>query len=329
MVCWGHVASGPIPLPAGWDDAQAGAGGWVSVMDSARASALQNGRSYLLFLFDDEGTANADSLDATLPIHARRGNVIVPTTDVTVQDLGPSDESLHLLANPYNQPFNLTSLEDEQGDGLGHSGAFSSTVQIWDDGDTSGEGSATQGVREPLLSGRPQPRAASRTGSVRSVAKLVEGLLRGVVDGEGVYALGESRYRRAGLPRDGGVRLLQQAAVEEKRAPEAGAGLFGLVALAVRLSLHVQEAGQRLGGLRHKAPVVFAHGEQRLGRQRSQVGGRAVEVNLEGLVDLVEHGLGPARLARGDDLRQGLSQLADLAHEHVTLNHGKSGSMSK
>ena len=127
-----------------WDDSQ---GEWAAVTgaDSTNSSSFQNGRGYLLFLFDDEGTPNADPLDPTLPIQARRGDAIVPTSDVTVSNLNTS-ANFHLLANPYNQAFDLASLVDGDGNSLNESGSdFSVTVQIWDGGDSSGESNATQG----------------------------------------------------------------------------------------------------------------------------------------------------------------------------------------
>lgn len=125
-----------------WDD---GAGQWTAVTDSASSSSFVNGRAYLLFLFDDEGTPDADPLDPTLSFHARRGNAIVPTADVQVDNLD-ADASFHFLANAYNKPFNLTHLEDPDGNAIssGASG-FKTVVQIWDGGDTSGEDQATQG----------------------------------------------------------------------------------------------------------------------------------------------------------------------------------------
>jgi hypothetical protein len=122
-----------------WNDSQ---GGWnpVTPSNASSSSSFENGHGYLLFLFDDEGTSDADPLDPTLPIHARRGNAIVPTDDVEVSELN-TDADFHLLANPYNQAFDLTSLEDESNNGLGSNG-FKSMVQIWDGGPSNAEGQA-------------------------------------------------------------------------------------------------------------------------------------------------------------------------------------------
>jgi hypothetical protein len=130
-----------------WDDTKSGGGGWAAVTDPD--ASFENGRGYLLFLFDDEGTDHADPLDPTLPIQARRGDAIVPTSNVAVSNLNTGAD-FHLLANPYNQPFNLTSLQDEQGDGLESSDEFSLTVQIWNGGDSRGESNATKGTYVPF-----------------------------------------------------------------------------------------------------------------------------------------------------------------------------------
>lgn len=136
-----------------WDDTKSGGGDWVAVTDtdSTKSSSFQNGRGYLLFLFDDKGTPNADPLDPTLPIQARRGDAIVPTGDVTVSDLDNSTTPIfHLLANPYNQPINLLNglHGGPDDDGLnpdGNASNFSTQIQIWDGGDSSGEDQATEG----------------------------------------------------------------------------------------------------------------------------------------------------------------------------------------
>ena len=131
-----------------WDDSQ---GDWVAVTDSTSPESFRSGHGYLLFLFDDEGTPDADPLDPTLPIEARRGDAIVPTSDVTVSDLDNSTAPIfHLLANPYNQPINLLNglHGGPDDDGLnpdGNSSNFSTQIQIWNGGDSRGEHRATAG----------------------------------------------------------------------------------------------------------------------------------------------------------------------------------------
>ena len=130
-----------------WDDTESGGGDWVAVTDPD--ASFENGRGYLLFLFDDAGTDDADPLDPTLPIQARRGDAIVPTDNVTVSLLN-TGANFHLLANPYNQPINLLNgLHDGESD-TGpnfddNSSDFSTQIQIWDGGDSRGESNATEG----------------------------------------------------------------------------------------------------------------------------------------------------------------------------------------
>ena len=131
-----------------WDDSQ-GEWGAVTGDDTTKSKSFQNGRGYLLFLFDDEGTPNADPLDPTLPIEARRGDAIVPTDNVTVSNLSTSAD-FHLLANPYNQPINLLNGlhdgEDDTGPNFNDTSSdFSTQIQIWDGGDSRGESNATEG----------------------------------------------------------------------------------------------------------------------------------------------------------------------------------------
>ncbi|PSQ81498.1 MAG: hypothetical protein BRD46_02045 [Bacteroidetes bacterium QS_8_68_15] len=122
-----------------WDDSQ---GDWVAV--SSGGESLTNGRGYLLFLFDDKGTADADPLSPKLTLYADDDAGTEPSGNVTVSGLD-TDADFHLLANPYNQAFNLKSLEDGSDNGLDGSSEFSSTVQIWDGGDSRGESGATEG----------------------------------------------------------------------------------------------------------------------------------------------------------------------------------------
>ena len=124
-----------------WDDTQSGGGDWAPV--SSGGESLANGRGYLLFLFDDKGTLDADPLSPELTLYADAGTE--PSGGVTVSGLETSAD-FHLLANPYNQAFNLRSLEDVDGNRLDQSGSsFASAVQIWDGGATSDESAATAG----------------------------------------------------------------------------------------------------------------------------------------------------------------------------------------
>lgn len=91
-------------------------GGYVAVTNDA--TALPNGRGYLLYIFDD----------ATEPIGA--GGVAItfagspPITDVAVGSLNVNNR-WHLLGNPFGAAFDLSSL-DLVAEG------FQATVQIWD-----------------------------------------------------------------------------------------------------------------------------------------------------------------------------------------------------
>lgn len=115
-----------------WDDSS---GNWAAVTDSTASSSLVNGRGRILFLFDDSGTNNADPLDPNITFDILTGSI--PTSNVTVSGLD-TGASFHLLANPYNQPFDLTGVEDTNGNSLGSGNTdFKTTVQAWSVSNTS------------------------------------------------------------------------------------------------------------------------------------------------------------------------------------------------
>ncbi|HHP7237830.1 T9SS type A sorting domain-containing protein, partial [Longibacter sp.] len=135
-----------------WDDAIAGSpndGAWSPI--NTASTAFQNGRGYLLFLFDDVGIPDADPLNPSITLDVATGTV--PTSSITVGDGAPAgsdpalnqDAALHALANPFNEPYDLTSLEDGNGNSLSSSPDFQATVQIWDGGATTAEDNAQAG----------------------------------------------------------------------------------------------------------------------------------------------------------------------------------------
>jgi hypothetical protein len=144
----GSDANGSVvefSLPEGamfykWDDTAGSGGDWSALTDPS--AGFRNGRGYLLFLFDDEGSPDADPLNPSITLDVATGTV--PTNDVSVTGLN-TDAQFHVLANPFNEPFDLTSLE-QGGTGLGTGSAdFSATVQIWDGGATTAEDKAQPG----------------------------------------------------------------------------------------------------------------------------------------------------------------------------------------
>jgi len=126
-----------------WDDTVSGSppGDWTAVASSG--ANFENGRGYLLFLFDDEGTPDADPIDPELTLDVGTGSVRGTGSNVDVTGLN-RDAQFHVLANPFNVPFDLTRLEDGNG-GLNTTGAFNNTVQIWDGGATTAEDEAQAG----------------------------------------------------------------------------------------------------------------------------------------------------------------------------------------
>jgi len=138
----------------GWDDtADNGSdpdGDWSPINTSS--TAFQNGRGYLLFLFDDEGIPDADPLNPSITIDVATGTVPSSSSNVIVGDGTPAsdpvlnqDAALHVLANPFNEPYDLTSLEDGNGNSLDSNSDFQSVIQIWDGGATSAEDNAQVG----------------------------------------------------------------------------------------------------------------------------------------------------------------------------------------
>ena len=134
-----------LDLPSGnmlyqWDDANQR---WSALASSE--SNFENTRGHLLFLFDDK----AAPLDPSYTLDISRSRSVPEDTTVTELNQGtPGDgnDTYHVLANPYNEPFDLSSLVDRRGKSIGSGKtSFGTTVQIWDGGDSSGEDNATQG----------------------------------------------------------------------------------------------------------------------------------------------------------------------------------------
>ena len=129
-------------LPSGamlyeWNDAAAQ---WTAVGDAA--APLRNGHGHLLFLFDDTGTPDADPIAPALTLDVDGGTIV--RTDVDVTGLNTSN-AFHVLANPFNTPFDLTHLQQD-GVGLGTgTTAFSTVAQIWDGGTTTATDEAQAG----------------------------------------------------------------------------------------------------------------------------------------------------------------------------------------
>ena len=111
-------------------------GAWTPL--TQYSTAFDNGRGHLLFLFDDTEAPLDPGL--TLDVESKK----VPTGDQSVSSLN-EDARYHVLANPYNSPFDLTSLS-ESGTSLGSGNTdFQTTVQIWDGGTTSGNDQSQAG----------------------------------------------------------------------------------------------------------------------------------------------------------------------------------------
>jgi hypothetical protein len=135
-----------------WDDTISGSpndGDWSPI--NSASTAFQNGRGYLLFLFDDDGIPDADPLNPSVTLDVATG--MVTSSDVTVGDGTPASDpefnrgaQFLLLANPFNAPYDLTSLTDGNGNRLGTTESqYQATVQIWDGGATTAEDGAQAG----------------------------------------------------------------------------------------------------------------------------------------------------------------------------------------
>ena len=135
-----------------WDDTISGSpndGDWSPI--NSASTAFQNGRGYLLFLFDDDGIPDADPLNPSVTLDVATG--MVTSSDVTVGDGTPASDpefnrnaQFLLLANPFNEPYDLTSLTDGNGNRLGTTESqYQATVQIWDGGATTAEDGAQAG----------------------------------------------------------------------------------------------------------------------------------------------------------------------------------------
>jgi hypothetical protein len=101
---------------------------WDEVTGAESGNAMTNGEGFLFFVFDDEGYADADPVDPTLPLTVSDGSG-TPSSDVTVSGLGTGDQWV-FLSNPYGVPFDLETIQAS-----GNSqdiNAYSTTVQVWD-----------------------------------------------------------------------------------------------------------------------------------------------------------------------------------------------------
>lgn len=119
--------------------------GSFSAITSA-STGITNGKGYILFLFDDDGTEDADPLDPNITLNAA-GTAPSNTKDQTVSGLD-TGSSFFLIANPYGRGFKLNQLKNEAGKRFGSSQdeQFKATVQIWTSGATSAEGNAAAGA---------------------------------------------------------------------------------------------------------------------------------------------------------------------------------------
>jgi hypothetical protein len=125
-------------------------GDWSPI--NTASTAFQNGRGYLLFLFDDEGISDADPLNPSITIDVATGTVPGSNSNVIVGDGTPAsdpalnqDAAFHVLANPFNAPYDLTGLADGNGNSLSSDSDFQNTIQIWDGGATTAEDNAQAG----------------------------------------------------------------------------------------------------------------------------------------------------------------------------------------
>ena len=122
-----------------WDDS---AGDFTAVTDSTVSSSFENGRGYILFLFDDDGTPNSDPLDSNLTLEVESGTAPGNTAVTVGLNTG---SNFHLLANPYDVAARANRIDNAEGNNIGSDDEFSTTIQIWNGGDSSGEGDASQG----------------------------------------------------------------------------------------------------------------------------------------------------------------------------------------
>ena len=121
-----------------WDDMN---GQWEVLRDDT--DPFDSGRGHILFLFDDD----EGPIDPTLTIDVDAGTV--PTDNQTV--MVAQGARWHLLANPFNQDYDLDALENSSGTSIsGGSTDFHTTVQIWNGGSTSGNRGSTAGAYETI-----------------------------------------------------------------------------------------------------------------------------------------------------------------------------------
>lgn len=121
-----------------WDDTN---GQWEVLRDGT--DPFDSGRGHILFFFDDD----EGPIAPTLTIDVDTGTI--PDTDQTVSV--DQDAEFHLLANPFNQDYDLNALQSSSGTSVsGGSTGFQTTVQIWNGGSTSGERGSTAGAYETI-----------------------------------------------------------------------------------------------------------------------------------------------------------------------------------
>ena len=113
-----------------WDDDEQG-GSWV---ESSPGTAVPNGEGFIFFVFDDEGTPDADPVDPTLVLDVPDARSVPGDTKVIADDQGDGFSTASkfiLLSNPYTVPYDLTSVLDGTPD-------VQNAVQVWDGGRANG-----------------------------------------------------------------------------------------------------------------------------------------------------------------------------------------------
>ena len=105
---------------------------WPEVTSSS--TSMTSGEGFALFVFDDEGSPDADPVDPTLPITVEGGSSV--NSDVT---RNPSNEYKWVfLANPFAAPFNVGSITAG-----GNIDDYSNIAQVWNADLNMGDGGWT------------------------------------------------------------------------------------------------------------------------------------------------------------------------------------------
>ncbi len=109
---------------------------WTEV--TSGSDALPNAEGFLLYVFDDKGSSDADPVDPTLPITVSDGGG-VPSSDQSVSFSSNAEQWL-FVANPFAVPFDLADVSTSGGSGV------KTTAQIYDRTKGSGGGYTTSDV---------------------------------------------------------------------------------------------------------------------------------------------------------------------------------------